>query len=61
MEFSVDERFVPDILWLGGVFGRRIKCLHQQTQDRANFHRKKANSFFEVSITPRYMVEKQDM
>jgi hypothetical protein len=54
MELRVGERFIPDILWLGGVFGRRIKCLHQQTQDRANFHRKKANSFFAVSITPRY-------
>ena len=58
MEFSVVDRFIPDILWLGGVFGRRIKCLHLQTQDRADFHRKKANSFFAVSITPRYMVGK---
>ena len=44
MKVSVDDRFIPDILLLGGVFGRRIKCLNFQTHERANFHRKKANS-----------------
>ncbi|XP_045030422.1 uncharacterized protein LOC123472617 [Daphnia magna] len=44
MEVSVDDQFIPDILLLGGVFGRRIKCLNLQTHERANFHRKKANA-----------------
>nr|CAH0105751.1 unnamed protein product [Daphnia galeata] len=53
MKVSVDDRFIQDILLLGGVFGRRIKCLNFQTHERANFHRKKANPI----ITPHSEVE----